>query len=77
MLICVLFTSSRASAKNRRNQVDESLEKLQTETNSLRDAIVNMESGQATLQSRLEEATYENEHLKKMLDEVNIFHVWP
>jgi len=61
---------SRASAKNRQNQVDESLEKLEMETNSLRDSIQWMKSGQASLQRRLEETTYENEQLKKMLDEI-------
>ncbi|GAB5591508.1 hypothetical protein Unana1_06408 [Umbelopsis nana] len=66
---------SRASAKNRRNQVDESLEKLEMETNSLRESIQAMQSGQAALQSRLEESTHENEQLKKMLDEVIVYSV--
>jgi hypothetical protein len=55
--------------------VDESLEKLEMETNSLRESIQAMQSGQAALQSRLEESTHENEQLKKMLDEVIVYSV--
>jgi predicted nuclease with TOPRIM domain len=65
------YTSSRVSARDRRNLVDDSLEKLETETNNLRESIQTMQSGQASLQSRLEEATQENEQLRKMLDEVS------
>ncbi|CAO3677669.1 unnamed protein product [Umbelopsis ramanniana] len=61
---------SRVSARDRRNLVDDSLEKLETETNTLRESIQTMQSGQASLQSRLEEATQENEQLRKMLDEI-------
>ncbi|KAM3586297.1 hypothetical protein VKS41_002821 [Umbelopsis sp. WA50703] len=61
---------SRVSAKNRRNQVDDSLEKLEMETTGLRETIQSMQSGQAALQSKMDETTQENEQLKKMLDEI-------
>ncbi|KAI8394339.1 optic atrophy 3 protein-domain-containing protein [Radiomyces spectabilis] len=61
---------SRYTAKNRRNYVDDSLEKLESENANLNEALENMRQTQQLTEERIKQVEDDNLQLRKLLDDI-------
>lgn len=64
------FCRSRATAKNRRNYVDDALENLETQNKSLTEILEETRHLNQTNEERLKQIEEDNMHLRQLLDEV-------
>lgn len=61
---------SRATAKNRRNYVDDALENLENQNKSLTEILEETRHLNQTNEDRLKQIEEDNMHLRQLLDEV-------